>query len=87
MLKAYFLTQSLLPTIVDAGRIVNISSELARFFRRVTPLSGAIEVLSRYMAKELGPRSMAVNVVAGLLSDNRRWINSERIEVSGGIFL
>jgi NAD(P)-dependent dehydrogenase (short-subunit alcohol dehydrogenase family) len=64
----FFLTQKLLPAIRDGGRIVNISSGLARFalpgFAAYGSLKGAIEVLTRYMAKELGPRGIAVNVVA-----------------------
>jgi NAD(P)-dependent dehydrogenase (short-subunit alcohol dehydrogenase family) len=64
----FFLTQKLLPLIADGGRIVNLSSGLTRI---VVPTSGpyaamkgAIEVLTKYMAKELGPRGIAVNVVA-----------------------
>jgi len=64
----FFLTQKLLPLIKDGGRIVNISSGLARFatpgFAVYGSLKGAIEVLTRYMAKELGPRGIAVNAVA-----------------------
>lgn len=128
----FFLTQKLLPFIKDGGRIVNISSGLARFtlpgFAAYAAMKGAIEVLTRYQAKELGPRGIAVNVVApgaietdfgggavrdnaelnatiasqtalgrvgqpddiggvvaALLSDDCRWINAQRIEVSGGI--
>ena len=130
----YFLTQKALPFINDGGRIINISSGLARFS---TPGSsaygsakGAIEVLTRYLAKELGPRGIAANVVApgaietdfggGRVRDNKeinkhvasltalgrvglpediggvvaflctedaRWINAQRIEVSGGMNL
>lgn len=64
----YFLTQKLLPLINDGGRIVNISSGLARFALPGTSVygaaKGAVEVLTRYMAKELGPRQITVNVVA-----------------------
>lgn len=64
----FFLTQKLLPVIRDGGRIVNISSGLSRFalpgFAAYGSLKGAIEVLTRYMAKELGPRGIAVNAVA-----------------------
>ncbi len=64
----FFLTQKLLPSIKDGGRIVNISSGLARFalpgYAVYGSLKGAIEVMTRYMAKELGPRGIAVNVVA-----------------------
>jgi NAD(P)-dependent dehydrogenase (short-subunit alcohol dehydrogenase family) len=131
---AFFLTQKLLPLINDAGRIVNISSGLARFalpgYAAYASMKGAIEVLTRYMAKELGQRQIAVNVVApgaietdfngsavrdnpeinsfiasqtalgrvglpddiggaiaSLLSAENRWINGQRIEVSGGMFL
>jgi NAD(P)-dependent dehydrogenase (short-subunit alcohol dehydrogenase family) len=64
----FFLTQKLVPLIKDGGRIVNISSGLARFatpgFAVYGSLKGGIEVMTRYMAKELGPRGIAVNVVA-----------------------
>jgi NAD(P)-dependent dehydrogenase (short-subunit alcohol dehydrogenase family) len=64
----YFLTQKLLPLIADGGRIVNISTGLARFaqpgYSAYASMKGAIEVLSRYMAKELGARGISVNVVA-----------------------
>lgn len=64
----FFLTQKLLNVINDGGRIINISSGLARFSMVGTSIygaaKGAIETLSRYMAKELGPRGIAVNVVA-----------------------
>jgi NAD(P)-dependent dehydrogenase (short-subunit alcohol dehydrogenase family) len=130
----FFLTQKLLPLLADGGRIVNISSGLARFalpgYSAYAAMKGAIEVLSRYMAKELGPRGIAVNVVAPgaietdfgggmvrddaqvnamiasqtalgrvglpddiggviacLLSPENGWINGQRIEASGGMFL
>jgi NAD(P)-dependent dehydrogenase (short-subunit alcohol dehydrogenase family) len=64
----YFLTQTLLPLIADGGRIVNISSGLARFSfpgsSAYAVMKGAIEVLTRYLAKELGPRGIAVNTLA-----------------------
>ena len=68
-LKApFFPTQKLLPLIVDGGRILNVSSGLARFtlpgFSAYAATKGAIEVLTRYQAKELGPRRIRVNVVA-----------------------
>jgi NAD(P)-dependent dehydrogenase (short-subunit alcohol dehydrogenase family) len=128
----FFLTQKLLPLIKDGGRIVNISSGLTRI---IVPesgaygsLKGAVEVLTKYMAKELAPRRIAVNVVApgaiqtdfsggivrdnpelnqriadmtalgraglpddigpmiaSLLSEDNRWVNAQRIEVSGGM--
>jgi len=132
--SVFFLTQALLPLIADGGRIVNLSSGLARFsfpgYSAYAAMKGGIEVLTRYMAKELGPRGIAVNTVApgaietdfgggtvrdnaeinagiasqtalgrvglpddiggaiaSLLSDDNRWINGQRIEISGGIFL
>jgi NAD(P)-dependent dehydrogenase (short-subunit alcohol dehydrogenase family) len=68
-LKApFFLTQKLLPMITDGGRILNVSSGLARFtlpgFAAYASTKGAIEVLTRYLAKELGERQIRVNVVA-----------------------
>ena len=128
----FFLTQRLLPLIRDGGRIVNVSSGLTRFIipgsAAYAAMKGAVEVLTRYMAKELGPRGIAVNVVApgaietdfsggmlrdnpdvnkqvagmtalgrtglpddigsmiaSLLSDDNRWVNAQRIEVSGGM--
>jgi NAD(P)-dependent dehydrogenase (short-subunit alcohol dehydrogenase family) len=127
----FFLTQKLLPLLKDGGRIVNLSSGLARFtlpgYSAYASMKGAIEVLTRYMAKELGHRQIAVNVVApgaietdfgggavrdnpeinnfiasqtalgrvglpddiggaiaALLSEDNRWVNAQRIEVSGG---
>jgi NAD(P)-dependent dehydrogenase (short-subunit alcohol dehydrogenase family) len=63
-----FLTQKLLPLINDGGRIVNISSGLARFAmpNRIGygPIKAAVEALSRNMALELAPRQITVNVVA-----------------------
>ncbi len=64
----YFLTQKLLPLIKDGGRIINLSSGLARFsypgYSAYAAMKGAIEVLTRYLAKELGDRRIAVNTVA-----------------------
>ena len=63
-----FLTQKLLPLIADGGRIVNLSSGLARFslpgYAAYASMKGAIEVFTRYLAKEVGPRGIAANVVA-----------------------
>ncbi|HTH07951.1 MAG TPA: SDR family oxidoreductase [Acidovorax sp.] len=130
----FFLTQRLLPLMNDGGRILNLSSGLARFalpgYAAYAAMKGAIEVLSRYLAKELGPRGIAVNVVApgaietdfgggavrdnaelnafiagqtalgrvgvaedigplvaALLQPSTRWVNAQRIEASGGMFL
>jgi len=130
----FFLTQALLPLIADGGRIVNLSTGLTRFalpgYAAYASMKGAIEVLTNYLAKELGPRGIAVNVVApgaietdfgggvvrdnaainahlaaqtalgrvgvpddiggviaALLSEDSRWINAQRIEASGGMFL
>ncbi|MDQ0511421.1 SDR family NAD(P)-dependent oxidoreductase [Ancylobacter amanitiformis] len=64
----FFLTQTLLPVIADGGRIVNFSSGLTRFaypgYAAYSAMKGAVEVLTRYMAKELGARGIAVNTVA-----------------------
>jgi NAD(P)-dependent dehydrogenase (short-subunit alcohol dehydrogenase family) len=130
----FFLTQTLLPVLADGGRIVNISSGLARFslpgYAAYAAMKGGIEVLTRYLAKELGARGITVNTVApgaietdfaggsvrdnkqanafvasvtalgragqpddigpavaALLTDDNRWINAQRIEVSGGMFV
>jgi NAD(P)-dependent dehydrogenase (short-subunit alcohol dehydrogenase family) len=130
--SVFFLTQKLLPLMRNGGRIVNISSGLARFsmpgYSAYAAMKGGIEVLTRYMAKELGERQITVNTVApgaietdfgggavrdnknindyiasqtalgrvgvaddigpmitSLLSDHHRWVNAQRIEVSGGI--
>jgi len=64
----FFLTQKLLPLINDGGRIINISSGLTRVSvpesGPYASMKGAIEVLTRYMAKEFGPRKITVNTVA-----------------------
>lgn len=64
----FFLTQRLLPLIADGGRIVNVSTGLARFsfpgYAAYASMKGGVEVLTRYLAKELGPRKIAVNTIA-----------------------
>ncbi|MBI5268736.1 MAG: SDR family oxidoreductase [Burkholderiales bacterium] len=130
----FFLTQALLPLMADGGRILNVSSGLARFalpgYAAYAAMKGAMEVLTRYQAKELGPRRIAVNIlapgaietdfgggavrdnrelnafiasqtalgrvglpqdigraVAALLSDDLGWVNAQRVEASGGMFV
>lgn len=64
----YFLTQALLPLLAKNGRILNVSSGLARFatpgYSAYGAMKGGIEILTRYLARELGPRGIAVNVIA-----------------------
>ena len=64
----FFLTQQLLGLIADGGRIVNTSSGLARFtfpgYAAYAVMKGGVEVLTRYLAKELGPRGIRVNTIA-----------------------
>lgn len=64
----FFLTQKLLPLIADGGRILNVSSGLARFAlpgsSAYAIMKGAIEVLTRYQARELGERGITANVLA-----------------------
>ncbi|WP_276643451.1 SDR family NAD(P)-dependent oxidoreductase [Siccibacter turicensis] len=130
----FFLTQRLLPLIKDGGRILNVSSGLARFalpgYSAYAAMKGAMEVLTRYQAKELGARGISVNIIApgaietdfgggvvrdntqinqhiasqtalgrvglpddignamaALLSDDLAWMNAQRVEVSGGMFI
>lgn len=129
----FFLTQKLLPLLADGGRIVNTSTGLARFtlpgYSAYASMKGAIEVLTRYLAKELGPRGITANtlapgaietdftkdslgnervrglivsqtalgrpgipddiggVVSFLCSEEGRWVNGQRVEASGGMFL
>lgn len=130
----FFLTQKLLPLLADGGRILNLSTGLTRFalpgYAAYAAMKGGVEVLTRYLAKELGARRISVNtvapgaiatdfgggvvrdnpqvngfiasqtalgrvgeaddigaLVAGLLSGTGTWVNGQRIEASGGIFL
>lgn len=127
----FFLTQALLPLIADGGRIINLSSGLTRMvlpgYAAYAAAKGAVEIMTMYMAKELGSRRITVNTVApgaietdfgggavrdnpdinkhiagmtalgrvgvpddigpmiaSLLSEDNRWVNVQRIEVSGG---
>ena len=63
----YFLTQALLPLLADGGRILNVSSGLARFtgpgYSAYAAAKGAVEVLTRYQAAELGDRQIRVNTL------------------------
>lgn len=65
---AFFLTQALLPLLADGGRILNVSSGLTQSalpgYAAYAAVKGAVEVLSRYQAKELGARGIRVNVLA-----------------------
>lgn len=130
----FFLTQQLLPLLADQGRILNVSTGLTRFavpgYGAYAAMKAAMETLTRYWAKELGPRGIRVNVlapgaiatdfgggtvrdndsvnqylasqtalgrvgqaddiggmVALLLSEQAGWVNAQRIEASGGMFL
>ena len=130
----FFLTQKLLPLMTDGGRILNVSSGLTRFslpgYGTYAAMKGAMEVLTRYQAKELGARQIGVNILApgaietdfggGAVRDNSQvnqmiadntalgrvglpddigaaialllapgsqWINGQRVEASGGMFL
>ncbi|AON54886.1 SDR family NAD(P)-dependent oxidoreductase [Herbaspirillum seropedicae] len=130
----FFLTQALLPLLAQGGRIINISSGLARFslpgYAAYASMKGGVEVMTRYMAKEFGARGIVVNTVApgaietdfgggrvrdnaelnsfvahqtalgraglpddigaaiaALLRPDNGWINAQRVEVSGGMFI
>ena len=64
----YFLTQKALTLINDGGGIINVSSGLARFstpgYSAYASMKGGIEVFTRYLAKELGPKGIRANVIA-----------------------
>ncbi|GEN74831.1 SDR family NAD(P)-dependent oxidoreductase [Chryseobacterium hagamense] len=130
----FFLTQKFLPFINEGGGIINVSSGLARFALPGSSVYGsvkaAVDMLTRYQAKELGIRKIKSNVVAPgaietdfgggrtrddgqvnamvagatalgraglpddiggvvafLCTEDAGWINGQRIEASGGMFL
>jgi NAD(P)-dependent dehydrogenase (short-subunit alcohol dehydrogenase family) len=65
----FFLTRELLPTVADHGKIINLSTGLARFtadggYPAYAAMKGAVEVFTRYLAKEAGSRGITANVVA-----------------------
>jgi NAD(P)-dependent dehydrogenase (short-subunit alcohol dehydrogenase family) len=64
----YFLTQKSLPYLNDGGRIINISTGTTRFtnpgYSVYASMKGAVEVLTKYLARELGPRGITVNIIA-----------------------
>ena len=66
--SVYFLTQKLLPFINDNGRIINISTGTTKYcvpgYSIYASMKGAIEVFTRYLAKDVGKRGIRVNVVA-----------------------
>jgi NAD(P)-dependent dehydrogenase (short-subunit alcohol dehydrogenase family) len=64
----YFLTQKSLPILNDGGRIINISTGTTRFcvpgYSVYASMKGAVETFTKYLAKELGARSITANIVA-----------------------
>ena len=64
----FFLTQKMLPYLSDGGSIINVSSGLTRITNPgssvYASMKGAVEVYTRYLAKELGGRKIRANVVA-----------------------
>ncbi|MGP1720681.1 SDR family NAD(P)-dependent oxidoreductase [Shewanella frigidimarina] len=65
---AFFLTQSLLPLVNNGGKVINVSSGLTRFsemgFCAYAMMKAGVEVMTRYLALELGPRQISVNTLA-----------------------
>jgi NAD(P)-dependent dehydrogenase (short-subunit alcohol dehydrogenase family) len=66
--SVYFLTQRLLPLMNNGGRVINISTGTTRFcvpgYSIYASMKGAVEVFTRYLAQELGPKEITVNVIA-----------------------
>ena len=64
----FLLNQMLIPIIKRGGRILNVSSAATRFYLRdhgpYSAMKAAVEVMTLYMAKELGDRQIRVNVLA-----------------------
>ena len=64
----FFLTQTLLPLLADGGGIVNLSTGLTRFttpgYAAYASVKGAVEIFTKYLAKELGSRGIRANLVA-----------------------
>jgi len=130
----YFFTQKMIPVLNDGGGIINISSGLTRVSSPGSSpyacMKGAIEVFTRYLAKELGARGIKANTIAPgavatdfngahvrnseetqkalssvtalgrvgmaddiggvaafLCTEDARWVNAQRIEVSGGMLV
>jgi NAD(P)-dependent dehydrogenase (short-subunit alcohol dehydrogenase family) len=128
----YFLTQKCVPILNEGGRIINISTGTTRWsnpgYSVYASMKGAIEIFTKYLAKELGPKGIRANVVAPgpietdfnraairsnpqmkerlsalsplgrvgsaddiggvvafLCTEEAKWVNAQRIEVSGGI--
>jgi 3-oxoacyl-[acyl-carrier protein] reductase len=80
----FFLIQRALPRIRDNGRIVTLSSGLSRFanpmFTAYSSTKGAVDVMTRVLAQELGARGITVNAVAPGAIDtdmNASWIRSD----------
>jgi len=132
--SGYFLTQKLISSINDHGGVVNISTGTTRFcvpgYSVYSSMKGALEIFTKYVAKEFGSRGIRANIVAPgpvetdfnnaairsnpqmktflsslsplnrvgyaddigsvvafLCTEDAKWINGQRIEVSGGINL
>jgi NAD(P)-dependent dehydrogenase (short-subunit alcohol dehydrogenase family) len=64
----YFLTQKCVPLLNEGGRIINISTGTTRFsnpgYSVYASMKGAVEVFTKYLAKELGQFGIGANVVA-----------------------